>query len=61
MICDFGLTKFLGDEHETMTMSDFAGTVRYIAYELVKPEGSVISTKESDMYALGCVALEVCW
>lgn len=60
-ICDFGLARaFLEAESTGMTTtSEYTGTPRYIAPELVNSEVSVPPTRASDMYALGCLGLEV--
>jgi hypothetical protein len=34
-------------------------TMRYLPYELIVAEDTVTPTKASDIYALGCLALEV--
>jgi serine/threonine protein kinase len=60
-ICDFGLARIL----ETIsgsgltTTSEHTGTTRYLAPELVTSEESVPPTLASDLYALGCLGLEV--
>jgi serine/threonine protein kinase len=41
------------------TTSEHTGTVRYLAPELVMSEVTVYPTTESDVYALGCLGLEV--
>jgi len=41
------------------TTTEHTGTVRYLAYELVKCNNKATPTKATDMYALGCLALEV--
>jgi eukaryotic-like serine/threonine-protein kinase len=59
-ICDFGLTRILweGNAEKTPTTT-YTGTPRYLAYELVKTERPT-PTPASDIYALGCVGLDVC-
>jgi len=42
------------------TTTAHTGTVRYLAYELVKSNNEATPTEATDMYALGCLALEVC-
>jgi hypothetical protein len=42
-----------------MTTLSYTGTPRYLAYELVNATELVLPTTESDVYAIGCVALEV--
>jgi serine/threonine protein kinase len=39
--------------------SEHTGTTRYLAPELVASEENVFPTTESDVYALGCLGLEV--
>jgi serine/threonine protein kinase len=41
------------------TTSEHAGTIRYLAPELVASDVSVPPTLASDMYALGCLGLQV--
>jgi serine/threonine protein kinase len=41
------------------TTSEHTGTTRYLAPELVMSEESVPPTLASDVYALGCLGLEV--
>jgi serine/threonine protein kinase len=51
---------FLEAENTGMTTtSEHTGTTRYLAPELVASEENVAPTKESDVYALGCLGLEV--
>jgi serine/threonine protein kinase len=57
--CDFGLVRILSDEtHGKLATTTYTGTPRYLAYELVIVERP-IPTLASDIYALGCVALDV--
>jgi serine/threonine protein kinase len=60
-ICDFGLARvFLEMEGSGMTTSsEHTGTPRYLAPELVMSEENVYPTSASDVYALGCLGLEV--
>jgi serine/threonine protein kinase len=60
-ICDFGLVRLLQEEGNTgMTSSTpHTGTTRYLAYELVRYVDRASPTTASDIYALGCVGLEV--
>lgn len=60
-LCDFGLARiFLEDESTGLTTtSEHTGTSRYLAPELVAGEHSVHPTTASDVYALGCLGLEV--
>jgi len=60
-ICDFGLAQALletGNSGMTTT-SEHTGTTRYLAPELVASEENVLPTMASDVYALGCLGLEV--
>jgi serine/threonine protein kinase len=41
------------------TTSEHTGTERYLAPELVMSETTVYPTTQSDVYALGCLGLEV--
>ena len=60
LLCDFGLSNFIneieGKPYETAKVEDTP--VKYKAPELVVSEGAKAS-KESDVYAIGCVVLEV--
>jgi serine/threonine protein kinase len=61
-LCDFGLTRFMEDGLETglTTTTAHTGTTRYLAYELVEYDGDEpIPTTATDIYALGCLGLEV--
>jgi serine/threonine protein kinase len=59
-ICDFGLARiFLEEESVTMTTTEHTGTERYLAPELVAGEEDTYPTIASDVYALGCLGLEV--
>ncbi|KAG8833186.1 hypothetical protein FRC17_011185 [Serendipita sp. 399] len=60
-ICDFGLARLMLEECDSglTTTSAHTGTARYLAYELVVSSDTVIPTVESDIYALGCVGLNV--
>jgi serine/threonine protein kinase len=52
---------FLEAESTGMTTtSEHTGTTRYLAPELVGSEDNVYPTTASDVYALGCLGLEVC-
>ena len=61
-ICDFGLISiYLGEGDSGMTTtSPFSGTDRYQAYELLLDGDTVLPTMASDIFALGCIGLEVC-
>ena len=41
------------------TTSAHTGTDRYLAYELVVSAGHAVPTAASDIYATGCIGLEV--
>jgi serine/threonine protein kinase len=60
-ICDFGLVRIVLEEHASddgmITTSDHAGTDRYLAFELMVD--GALPTAASDIYALGCLGLEV--
>jgi len=60
-LCDFGLVRiYLDQGHSGMTTtSPHTGTARYLAYELLRDEEDIKPTKESDIFALGCIGLEV--
>jgi serine/threonine protein kinase len=61
-LCDFGLTRFMETGLETglTTTTAHTGTTRYLAYELVEYDGDEpIPTTATDIYALGCLGLEV--
>jgi serine/threonine protein kinase len=59
-ICDFGLARVIMEEENSglTTTTAHTGTSRYLAYELVMAEAG-IPTTSSDIYAAGCVGLEV--
>ncbi|KIM20570.1 hypothetical protein M408DRAFT_45739, partial [Serendipita vermifera MAFF 305830] len=59
-ICDFGLAQIFLEEGAIgmTTTSEHTGTARYLAPELVSSDHNVPPTKESDMYAVGCLGLE---
>jgi serine/threonine protein kinase len=61
VLCDFGFVRiFLDEGHSGMTTtSEYTGTTRYLAPELVIPDYSVCPTTSSDVYAAGCIGLEV--
>ena len=41
------------------TTSPYTGTDRYLAYELLLDGELVVPTKASEIFALGCIGLEV--
>lgn len=47
--------------HGWTTTTGVAGTERYMAPELVFEDDDVVPTACSDIWALGCVGLDVCW
>ncbi|EUC54696.1 kinase domain protein [Rhizoctonia solani AG-3 Rhs1AP] len=61
LICDFGRSCQSNDESNEVILSSsspFAGTVRYMSPELLDPD-SARPSLAADMWAYGCVALEV--
>lgn len=60
-IYDFGLVNLLHDQSDAVmtTIADSASTTRYLAYELVSSDEEQLPTMASDVYALGCIGLEV--
>ncbi|CAE6500714.1 unnamed protein product [Rhizoctonia solani] len=61
LICDFGRSRQSNDQpNETVlsSSSPFAGTMRYMSPELLNP-GSARPSTAADMWAYGCVALEI--
>ncbi|KAH7322359.1 kinase-like domain-containing protein [Rhizoctonia solani] len=61
LICDFGRSRQPRDPSNEVILSSsspFAGTVRYMSPELLVPESARPSTA-ADMWAYGCVALEI--
>ncbi|KIM23626.1 hypothetical protein M408DRAFT_77286, partial [Serendipita vermifera MAFF 305830] len=59
-ICDFGLVKIFSEQGSTgmTTTTAHTGTERYLAYELVTGDESN-PTMASDIYAVGCIGLEL--
>jgi serine/threonine protein kinase len=58
-ICDFGLVRILSDKNSgEVVNTTYAGTPRYLAYELVAAERP-IQTLATDIHALGCIGLDV--
>lgn len=60
-ICDFGLAHIFFDEPGSglTTTTEHTGTERYLAPELVLGDIEAHPTTASDVYALGCLGLEV--
>lgn len=60
-VCDFGLTTFIHEhlEEAMTTIASSTGTVRYLAHELVDSDEDQPPTTASDIYAVGCIGLEV--
>jgi serine/threonine protein kinase len=58
-----GLVRiFLEEGSSGMTTTTYhTGTERYLAYELVIAGEEAIPTTASDVYAVGCIGLEVCF
>jgi serine/threonine protein kinase len=61
VICDFGLTRILLQEGSSgmTTTTEHVGTVRYLARELLSSHETELPTTASDVYAVGCIGLEV--
>ena len=57
-LCDFGLSLTLDGGPTGYTSSDFGGSLRYLAPELLE---STVRTTATDMYALGCTCMQVRW
>ncbi|PVF94196.1 kinase-like protein [Serendipita vermifera] len=59
-LCDFGLSSIFLSEGATglTTTTAHTGTERYLAPELVKSRDVCHPTRESDVYAMGCVGLK---
>ncbi|KAK1223870.1 Rho guanine nucleotide exchange factor [Marasmius sp. AFHP31] len=61
-IADFGLSH-VADSHAlkltTSVTSQSRGTTRWLAPELLIPKPSSVSTRQSDIYAYGCVCYEI--
>ncbi|CAE6439327.1 unnamed protein product [Rhizoctonia solani] len=61
LICDFGRSRQPGDQPNEATLSSsspFAGTVRYMSPELLRVD-SARPSPAADMWAYGCIALEI--
>lgn len=61
-LTDFGLSRVVQDLPTGHTTSSGSGTYRYLAPELVPSlfeDKSPFYTMESDIYAFGCLAIEV--
>jgi serine/threonine protein kinase len=60
-ICDFGLARIFLEQGSSgmTTTSEHTGTARYLARELVASDNSVYPTLASDVYAVGCLGLDV--
>ncbi|KDQ08507.1 hypothetical protein BOTBODRAFT_118625, partial [Botryobasidium botryosum FD-172 SS1] len=58
---DFGLSRFIQRVSTGSTTTVFSGTPRWMAPELLFSENDDVApvTKEGDVYALGCLALEL--
>jgi serine/threonine protein kinase len=61
-ICDFGLARIVREEDRSATgmttTTEHTGTERYLAPELVTNDWA-IPTTASDVYAIGCLGLQV--
>jgi serine/threonine protein kinase len=60
-LCDFGLARIFLEQGSTgmTTTSEHTGTARYLAPELVASDTPVSPTLARDVYALGCLGLDV--
>ncbi|KAF8329583.1 kinase-like domain-containing protein [Cantharellus anzutake] len=59
-LCDFGLSRKIGDPATDPQGSSYNSTAQYSAPELVIGEGLEITrTKASDIWALGCTGMEI--
>lgn len=60
-LCDFGLVRLIHDQMATglTTTTGHTGTARYLSLELVDGDDGTIPSPASDIWALGCVGLEV--
>ncbi|KAJ1305687.1 hypothetical protein OPQ81_010425 [Rhizoctonia solani] len=61
LICDFGRSRKSKDRPNEPLLSSssaFAGTVRYMSPELLVPE-SAVPSPAADMWAYGCISLEI--
>ncbi|KIM26054.1 hypothetical protein M408DRAFT_25702 [Serendipita vermifera MAFF 305830] len=60
-ICDFGLAQIFYDEADSgmTTTTEHTGTDRYLAPELLVDEVNTRPTAASDVYAVGCLGLEL--
>ncbi|KDQ12098.1 hypothetical protein BOTBODRAFT_77498, partial [Botryobasidium botryosum FD-172 SS1] len=58
---DFGLSRFIQKISTGLTTTVFSGTPRWMAPELYFPSGDELApvTKEGDIYAFGCLAVEI--
>lgn len=55
-LCDFGLSVIQDGTSNGFTTSEFAGSWRYLAPELLEDETRTFST---DIFAYGCTCVEV--
>ena len=59
MLCDFGLSKLIAEDPSGLTTTkSIKGSTRYLSPELVLEEDPQ-HTLESDVWAWGCLLLEV--
>jgi serine/threonine protein kinase len=58
-VCDFGLTGVFSEGMSDYTTPINSSTMRYLANELIVAEEPAIATKASDVWAVGCLGLEV--
>ncbi|KDQ06850.1 hypothetical protein BOTBODRAFT_233332 [Botryobasidium botryosum FD-172 SS1] len=60
-LADFGLSRFIESVSTGLTTTVFSGTPRWMAPELFFPSKDEVApvTKEGDVYAFGCLAVEI--
>ena len=56
-LCDFGLSMAMDGGATGYTSSEVAGTLRYLAPELLEEKS--VRTLGTDVYALGCTCMQV--
>lgn len=62
LLCDFGISISEEDIYQQFITSNMVTNIRWCAYELLYHEhinGIPVTTIWTDIYALGCVVLEV--
>jgi serine/threonine protein kinase len=58
-ICDFGLSIILDGGPTGYTSSNFAGSLRFLAPELLDENEESTKTVQTDIYAYACTCIEV--